>query len=435
MTTEDEHLRRPSSRIPGFYDRPLDERLTELVERGVLSDESAAFLRSRSGGVPTDVVDNMVENAIGVLELPLGLGLNFVINGRDYIVPMAIEEPSVIAGVSHVANLVRRSGGFDASSDATTMIGQIQVTDVPDLEVARRRVAEATEELVALANSFDEPLRRCGGGAHSIETRVLAAASQPAMLIVHLYVDCVDAMGANAVNTMVEGLAPRVEELTGGSVFLRILSNLADRRTARASCRIPVEHLDWHGFEGRDVARGIALASAFAEADPYRAATHNKGVMNGVSAVCIATGNDWRAVEAGAHAFAARSGHYGPLATWRVEGEELVGTIEIPVAVGTIGGPIRIHPTVQIVHEILRVSGARELGEVMAAVGLAQNMAALKALATEGIQRGHMSLHARSVALSAGAREDELTEVVAELVACGDVKIDRAREILRRMRR
>jgi hydroxymethylglutaryl-CoA reductase len=254
------------------------------------------------------------------------------------------------------------------------------------------------------------------------------------MLVLHLLIDCCDAMGANLINTMAEGIAPMVEELTGGRVFLRILSNLADRRLVRASCRIPFEHLAWKGYSGREVAEGIARASEFAEADPYRAATHNKGVMNGISAVCIATGNDWRAVEAGAHAYCCREGRYGPMATWHIEGEELVGRLEVPMQVGTVGGPIRLHPTVQLVHEILDVSGADELAEVIGAVGLAQNMAAIKALATEGIQRGHMSLHARSVAATAGARESEVPAVVEALVEGGEIKVSVAREILAQLR-
>ena len=391
----DSHKSRPSSRIPGFYKADLTGRLAELAQRGIISEADVEYLTSRSGGVPFEVVDKMVENAIGVLELPLGLGLNFVVNDRDYVVPMAVEEPSVIAAVSHIANLVRGAGGFTAECPRSTMIGQIQVVDCPNVDEARRTIEGATQELLTRANELDATLVGCGGGAVKLETRVVGDGDLPTMLVVHLHVDCADAMGANAVNTMVEGIAPRVEELTGGRVFLRILSNLADLRLARASCRIPLEQLDWHGYAGAEVAAGVVLASQFASADPYRATTHNKGVMNGISAVCLATGNDWRAVEAGAHAYASRSGQYSPLATWRVEDDALVGRIELPLAVGIIGGPIRVHPTVMLAHRILAVSSASELASVMAAVGLAQNLGALKALATEGIQRGHMQLHAR----------------------------------------
>lgn len=425
----------PSSRIAGFYRMNLDERLAALVEGGIIDDDDAAYLRTRRGGLPFEVADNMIENAVGVLELPLGLGLNFLIDGRDYVVPMAVEEPSVVAAVSHVAKLVREAGGFQTELPSAAMIAQIQVVGCEDWDAAQRAVERATPDLLRKANTFDAPLVKAGGGAIGLETRLLEGGDFRTMLIVHIYVDCVDAMGANAVNTIAEGLAPDVEALTGGRVFLRILSNLADRRTARARCRIPVEQLAWHGFSGRDVAEGIELASEFASLDPYRAATHNKGIMNGVSSVAIATGNDWRAVEAGAHAFAARGGQYGPLATWRIDGDELVGEIEIPAVVGIVGGPIKIHPTVQLAHRILRARSAGELARVMAAVGLAQNMAAIKALATEGIQRGHMALHARSVAVSAGASEDEVGPCVDRLVATGEIRVERARQILADLRR
>ncbi len=425
---------RPTSRISGFYRMSFDERMDVLVQQGILADEDVDYLRSRRGGLPFEVADNMIENAIGVLELPLGLGLNFLIDGTDYVVPMAVEEPSVVAAVSHIAKLVRDTGGFETSYDSSTMIGQIQVVGCDDWEAARRSIAEHSDELMAKANTFDPGLVERGGGCVGMETRLLERGEFRSMLVIHLYVDCVDAMGANAINTMVEGIAADVEEITGGSVFLRILSNLADRRVARASCRIPLENLDWHGFEGSEVARGIELASQFAELDPYRAATHNKGIMNGVSPVAIATGNDWRAIEAGAHAFAARSGQYGPLATWRIDGDALVGEIALPLALGIVGGPIKIHPTVQLVHRILRIETAGELARVIAAVGLAQNLGALKALATEGIQRGHMSLHARSVAVTAGATDAEVDACVEALVECGEIKVDRAREILDEMR-
>lgn len=425
---------RPSSRISGFYKMSFDERMNALVEHGILDEGDVDFLRSRKGGLPFEVADNMIENAIGVLELPLGLGLNFQIDGTDYVVPMSVEEPSVVAAVSHIAKLARASGGFETGYDASMMIGQIQVVGCDDWGAARQALEDHADELIAKANTFDPALVDCGGGAVGLETRLLDEGEYRTMLIVHLLVDCVDAMGANAINTMVEGIAEDVERLTGGSVFLRILSNLADRRVARATVRLPVESLAWRGYSGEDVAEGIELASEFASKDPYRAATHNKGIMNGVSSVAIATGNDWRAIEAGAHAFAARDGRYGPLATWHVEGGHLVGEIEIPLAVGIVGGPIKIHPTVQLAHRILRIESAGELARVMAAVGLAQNLGALKALATEGIQRGHMSLHARSVAATAGATDAELDACVEALVECGEIRVDRAREILDAMR-
>lgn len=426
--------KRPSSRIAGFYRMSFDERLETLVERGILEDDDAQYLRARRGGLPFEVADNMIENVVGVLELPLGLGLNFLVDGRDYVVPMAVEEPSVVAAVSHIAKLVRESGGFETDEPGSTMIGQIQVVGCDDWEAARVAVERAAPELLAHANTLDPPLVAAGGGATGLETRLLQGGDYRTMLIVHIHVDCVDAMGANAVNTMAEGLAPEIERLTGGQVFLRILSNLAVHRAVRARCRIPLADLDWHGFSGREVAEGIELASEFAELDPYRAATHNKGIMNGISSVAIATGNDWRAIEAGAHAFAARHGQYGPLATWRVDDDCLVGEIEVPAVVGIVGGPIKIHPTVQLAHRVLRIESAGELARVMAAVGLAQNMAAIKALATEGIQRGHMSLHARSVAVSAGATESEVARCVERLIESGEIRIPRARAILAEMR-
>lgn len=433
MTTESA-APRPSSRIAGLYRMSFDERLVTLVERGILDPDDAQYLRARRGGLPIEVADNMIENAIGVLELPLGLGLNFLIDGRDYVVPMAVEEPSVVAAVSHIAKLVRDAGGFETDAPESTMIGQIQVVGCEDWAAARSAIERAVPELLERANTFDAPLVAAGGGAIGIETRLLQGGDYRTMLVVHVFVDCVDAMGANAVNTIAEGLAPDIERLTGGRVFLRILSNLAEKRTVRARCRLPLDQLDWHGFTGREVAEGIELASEFASLDPYRAATHNKGIMNGVSAVAIATGNDWRAIEAGAHAFAARGGQYGPLATWRIDDEHLVGEIEIPAVVGIVGGPIKIHPTVQLVHRILRVESAAELARVMAAVGLAQNMAAIKALATEGIQRGHMALHARAVAVSAGAAEHEVAACVALLVESGEIRFERAQQILRTLR-
>ncbi len=425
---------RPSSRISGFYRMDLDERLDCLVERGVLQPADARLLRGPRGGLSRQTANKMVENCIGVLELPLGLGLNFTINGHDYVVPMAVEEPSVIAAVSHCAKIVRQSGGFDSHCESNVMIGQVQVVGCEDFEAARDAVLDARHELVALANSFEPNMLERGGGATDVEVRILDDGAYRKMLVVHLHIDAVDAMGANLVNTMAEGIAPRVEELTGGKVFLRILSNLADKRLVRSRCKIPFEHLAWKGYTGRQVAEGIAHASEFAETDPYRATTHNKGIMNGISSVCIATGNDWRAVEAGAHAYCCRDGQYRPMAVWYIEDDCLVGELEVPMQVGTVGGPIKLHPTVQLAHRILRIDGARELAQVMGAVGLAQNLGALKALATEGIQRGHMSLHARSVAATAGATSDEMSAVVERLIESGEIKVSKARAILADLR-
>ncbi|MBA2664826.1 MAG: hydroxymethylglutaryl-CoA reductase, degradative [Bradymonadaceae bacterium] len=429
------HSARPTSRVAGFYRMSVEERLAYLVEHDVINEADAALLTNRSGGLTPELANQMVENTIGVLELPLGLGLNFVINGRDYLVPMAVEEPSIIAAVSHVAKIARDAGGFDARCDSSLMIGQIQVVGCPDLELAKTRVLEARARLIVEANALQPAMSERGGGVRDIEARILDEGKYRAMLVVHLIVDTCDAMGANLVNSLAEDLAPMIEALTGGRVFLRILSNLADRRLATASCRIALDLLAWKGFSGREVAEGIVLASEFAETDPYRAATHNKGVMNGIGAVCVATGNDWRAIEAGAHAYCCRDGQYRPMATWRLVDDHLVGELEIPLAVGTVGGPIRLHPTVQLAHKILRINGAGELACVMAAVGLAQNLGALKALATEGIQRGHMALHARSVAATAGASEAEIEEVVNLLIKTGEIKVREAQKIIAAMRR
>ena len=424
-----------ASRISELYDLNRDQRLQVLRERGFLDDEGLEHLKSSGQGLGFETADKMIENAIGVFELPLGIGLNFTVNERDFVVPMAIEEPSVVAAVSHTAKIVRQSGGFSASAEESLMIGQIQVLDCPDPEAARESVLEAHSSLISRANELHPKMVERGGGAKDLEVRLLERDDGSCMLVVHLLVDVCDAMGANLVNSMAEGIAPAVEELTGGEVSLRILSNLADRRLVHAGCRIPLEDLAWKEFSGEEVAEGIESASEFAELDPYRAATHNKGVMNGISAVCIATGNDWRALEAGAHAYCCQDGQYRPMATWHIdEGTHLVGKLTVPVQLGTVGGPTRLHPTVKLAHRMLDVDGATELGEVMGAVGLAQNMAALKALATEGIQRGHMSLHARSVAATAGATDEEIDEVVERLIDGDEIKVRTAQEILREMR-
>ncbi|MGM0576140.1 MAG: hydroxymethylglutaryl-CoA reductase, degradative [Myxococcota bacterium] len=417
----------PSSRIPGFYKLDVDARHAELKARFGLTDEELDTLRLGSC-LGVERADKMVENCVGVFGMPIGLGLNFVVNDRDYTVPMVVEEPSVVAAVSNSARLVREAGGFDADADDSVMIGQIQVLEVPDHEAAVAAIQRHREELLERADLIHPNMRRRGAGARDIEVRWLPEPFP--MLVVHLLVDCSDAMGANAINAMSEGLAPRIEELTGGRVNLRILSNLADRRCARASCAIPEDLLASKGATGADVAQQIVEAWQFAAVDPYRAATHNKGVMNGVDAVAIATGNDWRGVEAGAHAFASRSGRYTSLTRWWREDGALHGSIELPMAVGTVGGSTKVHPALQVMRKILDVEGARELGMVMAAVGLSQNLGAIRALATEGIQRGHMSLHARSVALAAGAEGHEVETIAAKLVELGRIKQDVAEDLL-----
>ncbi len=423
---------RPSSRLPGYFKRSPKERVALLVEQGRITAQDAELLQSHADSFPMSVADSMIENVIGTYGLPLALGLNFVINGRDYVVPMVVEEPSIVAAVSHTARIVRDAGGFEVETDPSLMIGQVQVVGCADPEAAAERLRQSAPKLIEAANALQPNLVARGGGARSIEVRVLGEGSSryTTMVVLHLVIDTCDAMGANLINTMAEGIAPLVEEISGGAVHLRILSNLADRRMVRAQCRIPHRLLAWRGFEGHRVAQGVAMASEFAELDPYRAATHNKGVMNGIDAVALATGNDWRAIEAGAHAYCAMGQGYRPMATWHNEGDALVGRLELPLQVGTVGGPIRLHPVLKVAYKLLDIESASELGAVMGAVGLAQNLAALKALATEGIQRGHMSLHARSVAATAGARGDEIERVAQQLISEGEIKVHRARQIL-----
>jgi hydroxymethylglutaryl-CoA reductase len=417
-----------TSDISGFYKKTPDERLRAVKEFAELDNEDIKVLSS-TGPMEMEEVNRMIENVIGTMPLPLGIAVNFRINGKDYLIPMALEEPSVVAAASNAAKMAREKGGFDTSSTPPVMIGQIQLTKVGDAEEAKRTILENKEEILRMANERDPILLKVGGGAKDVEARVLDTIRGP-MVILHLLVDCRDAMGANAVNTMAEGVAPYIERITGGRVYLRIISNLADHRIAKAQAVFSKEAIG-----GEEVVDGILEAYAFAAADPYRAATHNKGIMNGVSAVVIATGNDFRAVESGAHSYAARSGQYSPLTKYeRNEDGDLSGSIEIPMAVGLVGGATAVHPTARRNVKILGVKTASELGEVMAAVGLAQNFAAMKALATEGIQRGHMSLHARNIAVTVGARGEEVGKIVERLVAENKVRIDRAEEILKELR-
>ena len=421
-----------TSRLSGFHKLPMEERLAQLARMFRLTPAELEQLRGNEALQPV-LANQMIENAVGTFSLPLGLGLNLQVNGRDFLVPMAVEEPSVVAAVSFAAKIVRESGGFTAEADASMMIGQVQVTRYGDPTEATNKILAHKEQLLALANSFHPAMVARGGGARDIEVRVLPAPEGPRgepLLIVHVLIDTQEAMGANLINTVAEGVAPLIEQITGGKVYLRILSNLADRRLARAMCRIPLALLADFEMPGEIIAEGIAQASRFAEADPYRAATHNKGVMNGIDAVAIATGQDWRAIEAGAHAFACRGGQYRPLSTWYLEEGHLVGRIELPMALGTVGGPIKIHPGVQMALKLLRTSSVRELAMVFAAVGLAQNFAALRALGSVGIQKGHMALHARCVAVTAGARGDWVEKLADLLVKTGHVKVEKAREIL-----
>jgi hydroxymethylglutaryl-CoA reductase len=424
----------PSSRIPGLYDLPLADRLSRVSAAAGIEPAALAGLAPQ-GGLSAENAERMIENVVGVYALPLGVAANFIVNGREVLVPMAIEEPSVVAGASFMARLAREGGGFTAETSEPEMIGQIQVLEVPDPAAAHQRLLASQEEILAEANRADPVIAGLGGGARALEIRIVDSTAVGAMLVVHLIYDTRDAMGANAVNTAVERLAPMIESISGGRAHLRILSNLADRRLARARCRIPAAALAFEPYSGERVRDGIVEAWAFAEADPYRAATHNKGIMNGVDAVVIATGNDWRAVEAGAHAYAARTGRYTSLSRWgRGEDGALEGMLEMPLAVGIVGGATRVHPGAKAALALLGVRTARELAEIIASVGLAQNLAALRSLATEGIQRGHMGLHARQVAVAAGAQGREIEPVARRMATDGVVRPDRAEEILREIR-
>src|SRR5712692_698899 len=412
-----------SSAIPSFYKLSMDERLKELKEFAGLSEEEVRTLRS--GTLPFGSAERMIENVVGLFPLPLGIAVNFLINDRDYLIPMAIEEPSVVAAASNAAKMVRSTGGFKASSTESIMIGQIQLVRCPSPREAEKNILSSKDEILAKANQQDPTLVSMGGGARDLRVRVLPSHTGT-MVIVELLVDCKDAMGANVVNTMAEAVAPDLEQVSKGQVNLRIISNLADKRLARATTHVAKEALG-----GEDVVDGIVDAYAFAAADPYRCATHNKGVMNGIAAVCMATGNDTRAIEAGAHAYAARGGRYSPITSWhKDENGDLNGFIEFPAALGIVGGVTAVHPLAKICLKILRVKTARELSEVMAAVGLAQNLGALRALAAEGIQKGHMTLHARNIAIMAGAQGEMIDLVSARMAEERKVRLDRARELV-----
>lgn len=441
-----------NSRLSGFYQLSLAQRVATLAAWAGLTPEDVAVLEQ---GMGVERGDKMIENVVGRYDLPLGIGTNFAINGRDYLIPMAVEEPSVVAAVSFAGRLARAGGGFRTGSTEPVMIAQVQLLGVPDYEAATKAILAAKPELLALANT-SPTIARMGGGPLDIELRWLPETPTVPMLIVHLLFDVRDAMGANAVNTAAETIAPRLEALSGGRALLRILSNYSDRRRAWAEVVIPARAFASAEFNGEEVVEGIAHANALAAVDPYRAATHNKGILNGVDAVAMATGNDWRAIEAGAHAYAARHGHYAALTDWRkiddagelppstayrnddgslalpngVEEPLLYGRLELPLAVGIVGGATRSHPVAQVAMKILGVGSARELSEVMAAVGLAQNLAAIRALATDGIQRGHMALHARQMAIAAGAQGTDVDWVAGQLVQEGQIRVERARELL-----
>jgi hydroxymethylglutaryl-CoA reductase len=421
-----------NSRISGFYNLTIEDRRSKLADAADQTPDG--LIPFTSGGLSAEAADHMIENVVGMYSLPLGIGLNFMVNGRDVLVPFVVEEPSIVAGASFMAKLARAGGGYTATTTEPEMIGQIQLINVVNMNEARMKLYEHKAELLATADAIDPVLKKFGGGARDLEVRMIEDSPIGPFIVIHLIYDVRDAMGANAVNTACEKLAPQIENITGGKVHLRILSNLADRRIARARCTIPVNQLTvgFESFSGETVRDGIIAAWAFAATDPYRAATHNKGIMNGVDSVVVATGNDWRAIEAGAHAYAARSGRYTSLSTWGKDADgNLVGTLEMPMAVGIVGGATKVHPAAQAAVKLMGVKTASELAEIIVSVGLAQNMAALRALATEGIQRGHMSLHARQVALAAGAHGDLIEKVAAQMVAEKAIRVSRAEEILK----
>ena len=416
-------------KIEGMRAMTPAQRLT-AIEQARGFDQGTLAALGETPALPIALADGMIENVTGTFELPLGIVTNFVVNGRDYLVPMAVEEPSVVAAASFMAKLAREGGGFEAETTAPVMRGQIQLLHVPDLQTAEQALHDAEADIIAAANACDATLVALGGGCQGIEVHPFPETAVGPMLVLHLLVDVRDAMGANAVNTMAETVAPMVAQLSGGEARLRILSNLADRRLATARVRLSFETLTTKDFSGERVAQGIIEAFAFADVDPYRAATHNKGIMNGIDPVVLATGNDWRAIEAGAHAYAARDGRYRSLTTWSLDGGALLGEIRLPMAVGLVGGATKTHPAAQAALKLMNVESASELGGIIAAVGLAQNMAALRALSTEGIQRGHMALHARNLAIAAGATGEQVDRVAATIVAAGEVTADAARKAM-----
>jgi len=413
-----------------FYKMSLQERHEYLAQNTNLNEDDLKAWLPESG-LSLDTADHMTENVVGMYSLPLGIAQNFIVNGKPVLVPMVVEEPSVIAAVSFMAKLAQPGGGFKAWMSAQEMIGQVQMLDLQDLESAATLIETHKDTLLREVSDLNSGLTRHGGGIRDLEVRRIDESPTGAFLVVHLILDVQDAMGANMVNTAVENLAPLLEDLTGGRAHLRILSNLSDRRLASAEVILTPEVLAFEGFSGEQVRDGVIEAWAFAEADPYRAATHNKGIMNGVDAVLLATGNDWRAVEAGAHAYAVRGGRYTSLSTWsKAEDGSLKGSLTMPLAIGIVGGATRVHPGAKTNLKLMGIQHASDLGEIIAAVGLAQNLAALRALATEGIQKGHMALHARQVALAAGAAAEQVEPLAQALIAAGRISLSEARTIL-----
>lgn len=424
-----------NSRLGGFYQLNPLERLQAVRSFDGLNDEDLRQLHGGNGALSVERADKMIENVVGTFNLPIGIATNFQVNGRDLLLPMVVEEPSIVAGASYAAKLARAGGGFQASSTPPLMIGQIQLVHVANPHSARYDILARAGEVLALANRQSASLLALGGGAKDIEVQIFETSPMGPMLVVHLLIDCRDAMGANAINTMAEAVAPLLEQISGGRAYLRILSNLSDRRLSRARAVVPPSALARDGLSGDEVAEGIMWAYAFAAVDPYRATTHNKGILNGIDPILIATGNDWRAVEAGAHAYAARSGKYTSLSVWERDADgNLVGTLEMPLAVGIVGGATKVHPAAQAALKLLNIKHANELAEICVCAGLASNLAAMRALATEGIQRGHMSLHARQIAMSAGAHGAEVDDLARRMIEEQAIKPARASALLDELR-
>jgi len=423
------------SRIPNFYKMPISERLDAVYKRGLISKKDYKLLKNQQQQLDINSADKMIENVIGVMGMPIGLGLNFLINDKEYVIPMAVEEPSIVAALSAAAKISRPGGGFKTECTDPILTGQIQVVAIKNLEQARNDLLSRKQEIIDLANSFHPRMVARGGGAIDFSIKTYPMESfEGEMLVVNINVNTQDAMGANLVNGMCEGIAPLIESITEGKVFLRILSNLTDQSIAKGTMRIPLKCLSKEGYDPEQIRDGIIIASDFAKADPYRASTHNKGIMNGVDAVALATGNDWRAIEAGAHAYASRHGRYSSLSEWKKDKNgDLIGTIEIPLKVGIVGAPIESNPAVALNLRIMNLDSATELSGVMAAVGLAQNFSALKALSTDGIQKGHMTLHARNVVKAADAPHEIFDDVLEKLLVSGEIKVWKAREIVQNL--
>ncbi len=436
MGLVERHIMAPhNSRISGFYQLNPFERLQAVQSFDGLNDDDLRALHGGNGALSVERADKMIENVVGTFNLPLGIATNFQINGRDLLIPMVVEEPSIVAGASYAAKLVRDGGGFQTSSTEPLMIGQVQLVHIRDPHRARFDILSRREDILATANRQSTSLLALGGGAKDVEVHIFDHSPMGPMLVVHLIVDCRDAMGANAINSMAEAVAPLLEQISEGRAYLRILSNLSDRRLSRVRAVVPATSLARDGLSGEEVVEGILWAYAFAAVDPYRAATHNKGILNGIDPVLIATGNDWRAAEAGAHAYAARNGRYTSLSVWERDSDgNLVGTIEMPMAVGIVGGATKVHPAAQSALKLLNVQHAHELAEICVAVGLASNLAAMRALATEGIQRGHMGLHARQIAMAAGAHGTEVDEIARRMVEERMIKPVRAEALLVELR-